>query len=148
MGHHFHSVTLIVRSARGDDVYKDIARVGRDDRGRLRTGRVHFFKTIGGEGYFILRGVAASKRGYIFVDSEMRTKLGIQKKEAKAIQFEIREASFWEELIWGWSATDPSYRANARLAVISLALGLLSVFLGAIGVWLGYLALHPVRLPN
>jgi hypothetical protein len=35
------TMTLIVRSARRDDVYKDTIRIAEADRGALRPGRIH-----------------------------------------------------------------------------------------------------------
>jgi hypothetical protein len=147
MSRPWHEIVLTIRSTRADDVYKDVARISQADRGQLRTGRVHFFKTASGKGrYLILRGVAVGSRGFVLVDSETRRKLGLETNEPTHLR--IREACFFEELFWGCGATDPTLRASSRVAAISLGLGLISVLLGAISVWLGWLALHPVPLPR
>lgn len=128
-----HVARLIVQSARDDDVLKDIARVCRDDRGALRTGRFHRFSVNGCGAYLILRGVSARRKGCILLDAEMRGHLRVQ--SGSPYDFQIAEAGFWGELRWGWSATDPAYRAASRAAAISVGIGTLSLLLGALGLW-------------
>jgi hypothetical protein len=131
-------VQLTVRSARSDDVYKDIARIGRDDRGKFRTGRPYRFSVNGRSVPLVLRGVGAQNRGAILIDEATRSRLGVQ--YGKPYEFQVRELGFFAELWWGWGSSDPTVRSMSRVAVISLGLGTLSVILGLLGIVLAALA--------
>ena len=131
-------IELTVRSARFDDVYKDVARIGRNDRGKLRTGQIYTFSINGQSAHLVLRGVGTQSRGSILIDEPTRRRLGVQ--YGKPYQFEVRELGFFTELWWGWTASDPTVRSMSRVAVISLGLGALSVILAVLGVVLATLA--------
>lgn len=129
-----HSVQLTVRSARSDDVYRDIARIAPNDRNDLRTGRVYSFAANGKSVRLILRGVTTKSSGTILIDDEARRRLGV--KYGHPYVFSVRELGFFQELWWGWAASDPTFRSMSRVAAISLGLGALSVGLGALSVFL------------
>lgn len=119
-------LTLTVQSAKDEDVYKDIVRIPQADRGELKTGRVHRFSVKGeGSGYFILRGAAERYNGTIRMDSAARSRLNLG--SGKTYVFKVEEAGFIGELVWGWYATDPSYRAAARLGVLSFFLAIIAL---------------------
>lgn len=121
-----HRCDLKVDGVSDDDVYKDIVRISKRDRGSLRAGHIHCFKANGRSSYFVLRGVG-NRIGYgkIFMDDAARTKLDL--KRGQQFSFEIKEAGFWGELRWAFFATDPAYRVAARLGVLSFALALIAL---------------------
>lgn len=119
-----HKVTLKVKSADEEDVYKDIVRIPAKDRGDLKTGRIHRFSTSNGVAYFILRGSSPDNAGRILMDEASRDKLNL--KASVECEFDIREARFLGQLRWMWSATDPTYRIAGQLGVLSFALALLA----------------------
>lgn len=120
------SCHLKVDSVEDEDVYKDVVRIAKTDRGSLRAGRIHRFVANGRTSYFIIRG-AGNRRGQgkISMDEASRTKLGLTR--GLQYSFEITEAGFWGELRWAFYATDPAYRVAARLGVLSFGLGLLAL---------------------
>jgi hypothetical protein len=128
VSHAPHRVTLKAKSAREEDVYKDIVRITEKDRGDLKTGRIHKFKTSNATAYFILRGNGPSDDGKILIDEAARNKLNLGPSAES--DFVIQQVGFWGELRWVWSATDPSYRIAGRLGVLSLFLGVLALGLG------------------
>jgi hypothetical protein len=131
------TLQLVVKSARSDDVYKDIARIAAPDRGDLRTGRVHSFSVGDGVAWLILRGVTTKSSGAILIDSNAKDLLHV--KSGHSYLFEVREVGFFRELWWGWGASDPIFRSTSRVAAISLGLGLLSFLLGALSIALAVL---------
>jgi hypothetical protein len=120
-----HKVTLKVRSADAEDVYKDIVRISESSRSGLKTGRIHRFSTSKGAAYFILRGSGPENDGKILMDEAARSKLNLEASVER--EFAIHEVGFWGELRWVWNATDPTYRIAGRLGVLSLLLGLLAI---------------------
>lgn len=122
-----HKATLVVRSARYADVYKDTVRISEADRGPLRLGKIHRFTHGKCSTYAVLRGLAPVRQGQILMDEAVRFRL--EAKFGELQEFTISEASFWGQLVWGWSATDPTYSAATRLGVLSVGLGALSLLL-------------------
>ncbi|MDE2029724.1 MAG: hypothetical protein KGI97_04070 [Alphaproteobacteria bacterium] len=120
-----HSVSLEVHPVEDDDAYRDIVRVARWDRGEIKAGSVCRFSTPKGYAYLMLRNTHNGNRGKILMDRNSLNKLNIDNGEK--YNFVIREAGFWGELCWIWTATDPVYRVAGRLGVLSLVLGILAV---------------------
>ena len=116
------SLTLRVRSAKYNDIYKDIVRVSEQSREGLLPGRVHKFISPNKTAYFILRGAGPKDDGLIRMDEESRKKLAV--KYGETYDFEISPVGFLGEMKWAFGATDPSYRIAARLGVLSFFLGL------------------------
>lgn len=122
------AVTLNVKSARSEDVYKDTIRIAQVDRGTLRTGQVHRVRVGKSKTYAILRGLTGAKAGQVLMDEATRERLGVE--FGRDATLEIEQAGFWGSLNWGWNATDPAYAAAARLGVLSFWLGVVSLGLG------------------
>ncbi|HEY8948688.1 MAG TPA: hypothetical protein VIM56_07365 [Rhizomicrobium sp.] len=119
-------VSLKVRGAESEDVYKDIVRISEASRHGLKTGKVHKFSVPEGSAYFILRGSAQENDGKILMDEAARGKLNLGPGAER--EFEIQEAGFWGELRWVWNATDPTYRIAGRLGVLSFSLAILALW--------------------
>ena len=79
--------------------------------------------------YVIVRG---SKRKARTINMDLNLRLFLKVKEANLYDFELRKASWFQCLLFAWSASDPIYRVPAQLSLISLALGLLGLFLGVV----------------
>lgn len=126
---------LIVRSAKREDVYRDIVRISEQSRGSLKNGRVHRFHTASGSGYFILRGLGSTNDGLIRMDEASRASMGLP--FGQKYEFTIAEAGFWGELLWAYSATDPAYRIAAKLGVLSFVLAVIA-FVPIASEWLKF----------
>lgn len=120
---------LTVGSAQYQDIYKDTARITADDRGALETGRVYSFKVDGRSARLIVRRSAAKDSGKLLIDKDVRQRLGVA--YGQSYSFEVSELGFFQELWWGWNASEPTFRSMSRVAAISLGLGALSFLLGA-----------------
>lgn len=118
-----HTVNLRPIWAEADDVYKGVVRIGKADRGHLKTGKLHKFSCSTGTGRFILRGLSPNEKGNVRLDQDTRDALGVV-PGSTAIAFTITEANGWDELAWAWNSTDPGYRVATRLAIFTFILGL------------------------
>lgn len=75
----------------------------------------------------------------IWLDERMRNRLGL--KDGQEVEFSFRPVWLVGQTCWAWNASDPAYRVAARLAVLSLALGVIGLILGILSLWL---TLRPV----
>ena len=122
---------LEVHQGRKEEVFRDIVRIHEDSRNGLTQGRVHKFSIQGKSTYFILRGSDDEKdRGRILMDDASRRTMGVCFQQSE--DFEIVEANFFGEVYWAWNASETAYLVAAKLAVVSLVLGLLSLVLAVL----------------
>ncbi|WP_029414950.1 hypothetical protein [Brevundimonas bacteroides] len=128
------TVQLLVRSARSEDVYKDVIRIAEADRSGLRTGRIHKIRTGGSHAYAVLRGLGKAE-GKILLDEAVRQRLGVTYGQTH--EFKLNEAGFLDQLGWGWNATDPTYSSATKLGVLSFWLGLISLVLSVGAILFG-----------
>jgi hypothetical protein len=132
------TLQLTVCKARSEDVYKDMVRIHgdnrRDNQGRpVPEGKVCQLTCRTQSAYAIVRGAGDSEnKTEIAIDERQRELLGVQPGET--CEFRIRKCGPWGEFRWAWRASDPAYRVAARLAVLSVGLGLLGLVLGFLGV--------------
>jgi len=130
------NVTLEVREGRLSDVYKDIVRVHEGFRqvgGKtLREGSVCRVRCNRKAKYLVVRGNRRSSDDAIWVDERTRRSLDIT--TGKRYEFTLHRAGLWGELCWAWGATDVAYRVIARMAVLSVLLGLIALGLGVCAV--------------
>ncbi len=128
-----------VVAAREADVYRDFARIHesarKDGRGRpMLEGTIARVRVHGGKrALVILRGDEEGKGlvpPRIRIDDATRQKLGLAK--GITVSLELSKPRILGTWRWAWSATDPAYRVAARLAFISLVLGLLVGILGLV----------------
>lgn len=124
---------LTVKSARPDDVYKDIVRIHRSDRNSIRAGRVCRISVGVSYRYFIVRGLAQDESGQILVDDISREALGL--KLGQQYDFGIAPAGLIGQIRWACAVADPGARIAALLGVLSLVLGLIGVLLGILALW-------------
>jgi len=132
--------TLRVVPAAKEDVYRDIVRCAeefrRDDKGRLiPEGTVCRIEVGKRAAFGLIRGVRGiendPKQPSIYLDERLRASLGVEPGTEVGVSFRTaRFGEFW----WAWNSSDPAYRAMARLAVLSVALGLLGLFAGIAGL--------------
>lgn len=129
-------LSLKLRSAEYDDVYRDIVRISEATRQGLKTGRIYKFAVEGASAHFILRGTGPENDGKMLIDEAARSKLNLAAGSEVAIR--ISEAGWLGELAWMWSATDPTYRIAGRLGVLSFLLGLIATIplVAALVSWL------------
>lgn len=130
---------LLVKKSAEEDVYRDIARVPevhrKDRKGKMiEEGNVCRLTCEGRSTYVLLRGKGDEAEGAIWLDERTRNRLGITAGSQRG--FEFCPAGIWGQTCWAWSASDPSYRVSARLAVLSLALGVAGLLLGLLSIWL------------
>lgn len=128
---------LIVGCANPEDVYRDIARVPenyrKDFRGRaIKEGSVCLLSCGGRRSFVLLRGLPGSQEPQIRLDERKRNELCLE--AGKTAEFSFSKAGLLGELRWAWQASDPAYRVTARLAVLSLALGLIGLSLGIVSL--------------
>lgn len=125
-----YEANLVVRPAHADDVFKDIARIHESDRKGSRAGLVYRLSVNRKTAFTIVRGMKDGAKGTILLDEITRDNLGIEINEQ--CLFKIAKAGFWGQLRWSWGTSDPAYRVAARLALISLGLGVLGLVLGVL----------------
>lgn len=132
--------TLRVVPAEKEDVYRDIVRCAeefrRDAKGGLISEGTVCRISVGDRAAFCLvrgvRGIAIDpSRPLIYLDERLRVNLGVETNQEVDVSF--RRTRFGE-FLWAWSSSDPAYRAMARLAVLSVVLGLLGLIAGVIGL--------------
>lgn len=126
---------LTVRAAEREDIYRDIARIPeqhrRTRRGELlKEGAVCRLSLGTRHAYVLLRGLP-DEDAVIRLDERTRNRLAI--RPGQDAEFDLRSARVFDDFVWAWQASDPAYRINARLASLSVALGLLGLGLGILG---------------
>ena len=124
---------LTVKSARDEDVYKDIARINKNDRGALPSGRIYMLSVNGRAKYFIVRGVSNEQPGTILLDDISREVLNV--RLGQAYDFLIERAGPIGQVRWACAVADPAGRIAAVLGVWSMVLSVVGVVLGIWAVW-------------
>ncbi|MBI5886728.1 MAG: hypothetical protein HZB85_09155 [Deltaproteobacteria bacterium] len=131
---------LIVHQVDKEDVYRDIVRIPEVYRldasgSKISEGTVCKITANGQSSFAILRGLKNETRKVIRVDGKLRDKLKIKDKDGEEVRFDFKKVGLCGEFMWAWDASDPAYRVAARLALLSVILGLLGLMLGVFGVW-------------
>lgn len=129
-------IELTVRQVDWEDVFHDMVRVHYAHRPFAKAGAVILVEHGGKKARLVARGAPKNSKSDIWLDLRSREQLGL-KSNAQA-SFTFRKASLCDEFRWVWSATNAMPRIAARLALISVGLGLLGVLLGAWSVWLTF----------
>jgi len=114
---HAERRSLIVAEANSGDVYKDMARIHWQERGkRNKTGGIVSISVDGGPCHFFsLRGLPDDDKGKIRLDHVARTELRLKLGERH--DFAIEETTAWQKLLWAIHATDPVARIATCIAV-------------------------------
>jgi hypothetical protein len=126
-------VELLVTKAKSEDVLHDIVRLDLTYRPFARAGRVIRIRHDSKSVLAIARGHPSENTSDISLDSELRRRLGLEANQRATFTFE--KAGFWGEFIWAWSATNAVPRIAARLALLSLVLGIFGLVSGVISLF-------------
>jgi hypothetical protein len=126
------TVELTVVEAGLGDVFSDIARFHLAHRPFARAGRIVVLKAGAKTARVVARGAAVNSKDTISLDSATRERLLVKAKQR--VTFVIQKASFIDEVIWAWTATDAMSRIAARLSAVSVSLGLIGLILGIISL--------------
>jgi hypothetical protein len=130
---------LKVGKASSEDVYRDIIRIPEpfriDGNGRVvPEGDVCKLKWNGRSCRGIVRASSLDSEPTILLDERLRAALSVQPGEH--VDLDISTQNLFGQFLWAWSASDPAYRVAARLALLSVLLGILGLVLGAYSVYL------------
>ena len=123
---------LKVQSSDSNDVFFDVVRIPKSyriDRNNepIPNGTVIRIDHQGNTAFAVVRGLESSA-SVIKMDEFLRDRLGV-KPNSQISSCGIRSATWFERVLWLWNATNPAVQVPARLAVISLGLGVLSFFI-------------------
>jgi|SRR6267143_3375482 len=119
------------------EIYLDIVRIpekyrlDRHDR-QIEEGSVCSL-ICGGEEVFVIARGSPLTDGSISVDERTRIKLKIAKGET--YDFEISQTDLCGQVRWALEASDIRYSFSARIALISVALGLLSMLIAVLSIF-------------
>jgi hypothetical protein len=122
-----------------EDVFKDIARIGRADRGPIEEGSVCKISANGHTRQLIVRGLGEQLPGVIMLDEYTRESMG-KIETGFSYDFFIEESDPLAQVWWACTIADRGARISAWIGVASVGLGIVGLILGLIGVWI---AEHP-----
>ena len=125
---------LTVLQAWEDDVYRDIARVFKEDRDDIPEGTICKIWNInsGKVALSAVRGLPESARDHIMLDAFGRERLGI--KQLSCFQFKFEKVGWLGTIQWACRSAEPGARIAAWIGVVSLGLGVLAILLGLIAI--------------
>jgi hypothetical protein len=118
-----------------EDVFRDILRLGLNDRGDLREGSVCSVSVNGRSAQLIVRGSEEALAGGIMFDEYTRRKLG-SLQEGMTYEFTIRESGVLQQVWWACNVADRGARISAWIGIISIGLGVLGAILGGVGLYI------------
>jgi hypothetical protein len=122
-----------------EDVFKDIVRIPKQDRGGIREGSICTISTNGHTKQLIVRGLEETLNGGIMLDKITRDAMG-NLQEGISYDFTIKQTGIWGHIKWACTVADRGARISAWIGVISVGLGVLGLLLGGVGLWI---AEHP-----
>lgn len=123
---------LKVHSVRSEDFLRELVRVHNSNRQGIRAGEL--CKVTANGKHIIAIARHTGNRTAIFLDSTKRKALNI--KTGEEADFHFDRATWFQEFIWVWRASDPIDRTAGRLGILSLSLGILGIFLGVLSLFL------------
>lgn len=120
-----------------EDIYRDIVRVPeqyrRDKKGAIiPEGSVCKLTVAGRTVYVIVRGNIETIEPTIRMDERLRNLLMVDNHDVVEVQ--IARTRLWGQFLWAWNASDPAYRVAAKMALLSVALGLIGLVTGVISL--------------
>ena len=130
---------LTVTELKTEDVFLDMARVHQSHRPRISAGQILKVRFGRKSCLLVARGARANQRGSLSIDLKTRRALGIP-AYGEEVDLTLSKANAFEDLVWGWRASEPISRIAVRLGLISVLLGLLGV---GLGIWSVLLTLAP-----
>ena len=126
---------LKVTQASADEVFTDTIRIPKAHRGGISNGSVVRIDHNGKCALAIVRGFSHDPSPAARMDEFVRERLDVKVRDYINVA-DIRLANWHEKLRWYWNASSPAIYVPARVAVISLVLGVMSILLGAWSIWL------------
>jgi hypothetical protein len=135
---------LKVKKARSEDIYRDIIRIPekyRDDDLEHRTiteGSVCRIIANSKSIYAVLRGNILTEEKEVLIDERLRNRLGL--KLGEEIEFNIKKSPWYGEFLWAWYSSDPAYRINTRVTLLSLILGLIALIISIVSLTISFRA--------
>lgn len=125
---------LLVQQADKEDIFEDLVRLHKSHRPGILAGSICRVTVDDRAILAVARNSTDNIPGIISLDEALRSRLKV--KNGGQYDFSIEAASFWSQVKWGWSATNPVNRVATRLAVLSVSLGILGLVLGLLSVYL------------
>lgn len=125
---------LTIVELRTTDVFQDMVRVHQTHRRDVPAGRICRVTRGSNSVLLVARGAPHSQPKSFAVDLRTRNRLGIA-SYGQQVEVYFERATWLDEIIWGWRASEPISRIATRLGVISLGLGILGAVLGAISLF-------------
>jgi hypothetical protein len=128
-----------VQKAHLADVYRDVIRIPEKHRQDdlkhkiIVEGSLCRVKVGTRSIYAILRGNTQTENKDILIDERLRNRLNIKLQEE--VDFFIQASPWFAEFFWAWHSSDPAYRINTRVALLSLILGSIGLILGIISLF-------------
>jgi hypothetical protein len=128
-----------VARASHEDVYRDFVRLDETSRmtpdGRPIPEGVVCRVTIGRRSaLLIMRGIdAATAPDRMRLDERTRQRLAIEADQE--VEVKLEPVGLLAQFRWAWTATDPAYRIGARMALLSVVLGVAGLALGAVALF-------------
>lgn len=124
-----------------EDVFKDVVRIPKQDRGLIREGSVCTISANGHAKQVIVRGLEETLSGGIMLDAITREAMG-NLQDGFYYDFTIKEAGIWGQIKWACTVADRGPRISAWLGIISVVLGIVGLVLGVIGLWIAMRPAH------
>ena len=118
-----------------EDVFRDIARIPKQDRGAVREGSVCMISVNGQSKQLIVRGLEDALNGGIMLDEITRKGLG-DLQEGMSYDFTVEQAGILGQIKWACTVADAGPRISAWIGLVSVALGVIGLILGCIGLWI------------
>jgi len=130
---------LKVERADQEDIYRDIVRIPEKCRVGPRDEvipegcvcKIVLLKT-GRSGYAIVRGTGHREEPIVKMDERLRNILGVEPGDQ--VELMIQKVGLLGEFYWAWRASDPAYRVAARMALLSIVLGMVGFLLGILSI--------------
>lgn len=121
-----HTVKLQVLTADAEDVYRDIARIPFEHRGRIEEGTLCLLKCNKRSSYVAIRGSPRHTDATIKLDDKTRRDLLIEDSELKGKQFKfvIKTISFPRRYWAACFASDPFARITFQISLLALVLSI------------------------
>ena len=117
-----------------EDIFKDIARIHKEDRGDIHEGRVCVIIANGHTKRLIVRGIEGTHSGGIKLDEVTREAMRIE--NGISYDFSIKEVGIIGNIRWACNVADGGVRISAWIGIVSVLLGIAGILLGGIGVWI------------
>ena len=136
---------LTVRQIPRQDIYKDMVRIPETYRldvhdQKIPEGTICKLSMLGRGKLLAVRGRLGMDRQEVFMDDKTRADLKVEC--GQDYDFQIRRTSWVGHIFWSARASDPAYRIPAKIALVSLILGVVGIALGILSV---LLSIHSSR---